>query len=159
MCGKNNAGGSEVNVRFALSQSLSSKKLCDYPSNDERLLAQSILTMKDMRKSRQRRRRRRRRRDKEMLPCVLQVTYEGSGGQAILSHIDMLSVASKDISVSEMVLLKKDADKVANLLSTSLKGIGLSCSDNESCAPTLSYIVCSDKVQCHTDSLFTIVSL
>ena len=81
-----------------------------------------------------------------MLPCVLQVNYEGSGGQAVLSHIDMLSVASKDISVSEIILLKKDAEKVSNLLSTTLKGVGLSCSDHESSNPTLSYLMCSDKV-------------
>ena len=59
---------------------------------------------------------------------------------------NMLSVASKDISVSEIVLLKKDAEKVSNLLSTTLKGVGLSCSDPESSNPTPSYLVCSDKV-------------
>ena len=85
--------------------------------------------------------------DKAMLPCVLLVNYEGSGGQAVLSHIDMLSVASKDVSVSEMILLKKDADKVSNLLSTTLKGVGLSCSDHENSNPTPSYLMCSDKVR------------
>ena len=84
--------------------------------------------------------------DRAMLPCVLLVSYEGSGGQAVLSHIDMLSVASKDVSVSEIILLKKNVEKVSNLLSTTLKGVGLSCSDHENSNPTPSYLMCSDKV-------------
>ena len=84
----------------------------------------------------------------ERVSCIQQVKYIDGGGTAVLSHIDLLSPqATNEGNVEELVLLKRDAEKVAKLLQSCLKCVGLVCSKNEGRAtPTLSYLICSDMV-------------
>ena len=81
--------------------------------------------------------------------CIQLLQFEGSLGQVVLSHVDLLSPAGHEdstASLSEMVALKQDAGKVSNLLQAVLREIGMECCKGESSALTLSYLLCSDKV-------------
>ena len=86
-------------------------------------------------------------REEEGVPCIQQMKYI-DGGTAVLSHIDLLSHPStNEVNVEELVLLKKDAEKVAKLLQSCLKCAGVACSKKEGRAThTFSYLICSDMV-------------
>ena len=82
-----------------------------------------------------------------VVDCIRHVRFEGSPGQAVLSHIDLLpATGSRELSVSELVVLKRDAERVAELLRAVLQGVGLECSKTKGSSPTLSYLICSDTV-------------
>ena len=83
----------------------------------------------------------------DVADCIRHVRFEGSSGQAVLSHVDLLMPAgSCDASISELVALKRDAGSVVQLLKTVLQGIGMVCSQREISSPTPSYLMCSDQV-------------
>lgn len=85
----------------------------------------------------------------ETSDCIQHLEFEGSWGQVVLSHVDLLSSAGLGeftASISELVTLKKDTQKVSNLLREVLKEMGMECCKGESVTPTLSYIMCSDQV-------------
>ena len=84
-----------------------------------------------------------------VVDCIQQLQFEGSSGRVVLSHVDLLSTPSSEdstTSISQLVALKKDAQKVSSLFQSVLKVIGMECSKGESVTPTLSYLVCSDQV-------------
>ena len=83
-----------------------------------------------------------------LVDCIQHVVFEGMG-QVVLSHVDILSSGVPEettASVSELVALKRDAQRVSSLFQSVLKEIGMECSKGERVAPTLSYLVCSDQV-------------
>ena len=85
----------------------------------------------------------------ETSDCIQLLEFEGSWGQVVLSHVDLLSPAGSGeftASISELVALKKDTQKVSNLLQGVLKEMGMECCKGESVTPTLSYLMCSDQV-------------
>ena len=88
----------------------------------------------------------------DAVDCIQHLQFEGNSGQAILSHVDLFSslvVTSSEeehASLSEIVALKRDAEKLSGLLRSVLGEVEMECSEGENCAPTLSYLVCSEKV-------------
>lgn len=83
--------------------------------------------------------------EEEFVDCIYHVRFMESSGQAVLSHIDMLG-CSRETSISELVELKRDAQRVSELLQTVLGEIGMACAKKESIKPTLSYLICSEQV-------------
>ena len=85
----------------------------------------------------------------ETSDCIQHLEFEGSWGPVVLSHVDLLSPAGSGeftASISELVALKKDTQKVSNLLRGVLKEMGMERCKGESVTPTLSYLMCSDQV-------------
>ena len=89
-----------------------------------------------------------------VVDCIQHAQFEQCSGQAVLSHVNLLSsAASLELhertanDISELVALKRDAGKIADLLQAVLQELGMECSKGESSSPTLSYLVCSEKVQ------------
>ena len=80
---------------------------------------------------------------KEPVSCVQYMKFGGSKGQAVLSHVNMLPLDSQKLSLSELVELKKDAQKVVDFLCSVLKELGLTCSKKEDIKLTHSYLICS----------------
>ena len=82
----------------------------------------------------------------DLMDCIQHWQFEEGLGQVILSHVDLLGSAGKGTNVPELITLKRDAAKVTNVLKMVLEEVGVECSRGEISSPTLSYLVCSDKV-------------
>lgn len=83
--------------------------------------------------------------DEEYVDCIYHVRFMETSGQVVLSHIDMLG-GSRETSISEMVELKRDAQRVSELLQMVLGEIGMVCAKEESVKHTPSYLICSEQV-------------
>ena len=86
-----------------------------------------------------------------VIDCIQHLQFEEHSGQAILSHVDLLSSAANGseeptTSLPELVALKRDAEKLSGVLQAVLREVGMECSKGESSEPTTSYLVTSDKV-------------
>lgn len=87
--------------------------------------------------------------NEEYVDCIYHVRFMEISGQAVLSHVDMLG-GSKETSISEMVELKRDAQRVSELLQMVLGEIGMMCAKEESVKPTPSYLICSEQVRVYS---------
>lgn len=90
--------------------------------------------------------------DEECVDCICHVRFMESSGQAVLSHIDMLG-SSREASISEIVELKRDAQRVSELLQMVLGEIGMMCAKEESIKHTPSYLICSEQVWAYSASM------
>ena len=90
--------------------------------------------------------------------CIQQLSFEESSGQAILSHVNLLSSANLNentANISDLIALKRDTVKVTSVLRIVLHELGMECSRRESSSPTFSYLVCTDRVYTGYSSTIT----